>query len=68
LSSIQKELISGFTRSAEGEKDPRNLAVLFQVATFIAQNFDISGTEEVYLYSALLNSYLFNLLTNALLL
>lgn len=46
LKSINNELVFGYCRLMDGEKDPRNLMIAFDIIRNIIQNFDISAHVE----------------------
>jgi DNA repair/transcription protein MET18/MMS19 len=55
IKSAPLEYITAFIHSMDGEKDPRNLLLLFQIALFIIKNLDFSAKcqdlfEVVYCY------------------
>lgn len=45
--SMNDEFISSYTKMVDGEKDPRNLMLLFQLDRVILQEFDVAGRIEV---------------------
>lgn len=44
-----KNFLDGYVSLADGEKDPRNLMVVFAITRVILIEFDISAHVEVYL-------------------
>ncbi|KAI7907118.1 Dos2-interacting transcription regulator of RNA-Pol-II-domain-containing protein [Cokeromyces recurvatus] len=46
LRSINNEFVYGFTQKLDGEKDPRNLLIAFQIMKNIVNSFDISAHVE----------------------
>lgn len=44
---MNDEFISSYTKMVDGEKDPRNLMLLFQLDRVILQEFDVAGRIEV---------------------
>ena len=47
LKQIESEFISGFIKTMDGEKDPRNLLLAFSLVKLIIGEFDISQHVEV---------------------
>ncbi|KAJ8098350.1 Dos2-interacting transcription regulator of RNA-Pol-II-domain-containing protein [Lipomyces tetrasporus] len=46
LQSINEDAVSGFTRLIAGEKDPRNLMIVFSILKIIIENFEIENAKE----------------------
>ena len=47
LKSMGKEFLAGYLKTAEGEKDPRNLLLAFSIDRVLLIEFDISSHVEV---------------------
>jgi DNA repair/transcription protein MET18/MMS19 len=47
LKGMNDSTLNGFTRLIAGEKDPRNLLVVFSILKIIIENFQIEKSKEV---------------------